>query len=347
MRKGQIAVIDRIDLDAVSAEALAAREPAAVVNASPTLSGRFEARGAERLVARGIPLFETDDRRAIAIADGSGLTILRDEDGDGATLTANEDEIPLRRLTEDSVRALLDRAHEGAALRLPELAAGALDLVHRDGPALVDGGAVRGLELDLTGKDVLVVTAAAGFERELRALRTVARELKMPVISTGDAADSVAAHHHINLIVGPFDGVADEVLARADRVVVHGESHAVAATRLGALGVRYVSSESRLDSADLAVAIAASSGARTIATVGLETSLGDLIDSPRGASALLARVAAGPAWIDGRLLARLYRSRWSRTQGWILTGVAVLAVGAALALHPAVRDAAQWLVERL
>jgi len=317
-----------------------------VVNASPTLSGRFEARGAERLVSRGVELFETDDRRAIAIADGSHLSIARDEDGDGATLTVNDDQIPLRRLTEASVRTLLDRAHEGAALRLPELTAGALDLVHRDGPALVDGGAVRGVDLDLTGKDVLVVTAAAGFERELRALRIAVREMKMAVIATGDAADAVARHHHINLIVGPFDGVEDEVLARADRVVVHGESHAVAATRLGALGVRYVSSESRLDSADLAVAIAASSGARTIATVGLETSLGDLIDSPRGASALLARVAAGPAWIDGRLLARLYRPRWSRAQGWILAAVAVVAVGAALALHPAVREGVRWLLEQ-
>jgi uncharacterized membrane-anchored protein len=99
-----------------------------------------------------------------------------------------------------------------------------------------------------------------------------------------------------------------------------------------------VSSESRLESADLAVAIAASAGARLIATVGIDTAISELVDSGRGASALLARVAAGPAWIDGRTLARLYRSRWTRLQGWLVVLLAASALAAALALHPQVRD---------
>jgi len=77
--------------------------------------------------------------------------------------------------------------------------------------------------------------------------------------------------------------------------------------------------------------------------VGMATTLPELVESARGASALLARVAAGQAWIDGRMLARLHRSRWSRTQTWILVVVAVGALAGALTLHPDVQD----LMDRL
>lgn len=338
LAKGNVAIIDRIDIDAASAEALANKAPACVINASPSLTGRFTARGAERLIARGIPLYDATDRSVLGIADGSQAVVTRAEDADDATIAVEGTDIELRAVTAERVEERLATAAAGSALRVPEVTAGALDLVHRDGPALIEGGAVRGLDLDLTGKDVLVVAASAGFERQLRSLRTAIKEMRLMVMTTGEAADAVAAIHRVGLIVGPFDGVSDEVLKKAERVVVHGESHTAAATRLGALGVRYVSSDSRLGSADLAVAIAASAGARTIATVGLETTLPELIESPRGASALLARVAAGTAWIDGGMLARLYRSRWSRVQSWILVVIAGVAVAGALTLHPEVRD---------
>jgi len=338
LAKGNVAIIDRIDIDAASAEALANKAPACVINASPSLTGRFTARGAERLIARGIPLYDATDRSVLGIADGSQAVVTLAEDGDDAMIAVEGTDIELRAVTAERVEERLATAAAGSALRVPEVTAGALDLVHRDGPALIEGGAVRGLDLDLTGKDVLVVAASAGFERQLRSLRTAIKEMRLMVMTTGEAADAVAAIHRVGLIVGPFDGVSDEVLKKAERVVVHGESHTAAATRLGALGVRYVSSDSRLGSADLAVAIAASAGARTIATVGLETTLPELIESPRGASALLARVAAGTAWIDGGMLARLYRSRWSRVQSWILVVIAGVAVAGALTLHPEVRD---------
>jgi uncharacterized membrane-anchored protein len=81
-----------------------------------------------------------------------------------------------------------------------------------------------------------------------------------------------------------------------------------------------------------------------IATIGIESSLADMVDSQRGASAMLSRIAAGPAWIDARMLARLHRSPWSRLQRWILVVIAAASVGGALSLHPVVRDTVERLV---
>ena len=344
LRKGDIAIIDRADLDAASAEMLADRSPACIINASPSLTGRFQARGAERLVSRSITLVDVDERGILAATDGETITIDLAATEGGATVAIGGNTFAGVVIDSEFVKGRLASAMPGAGLRVPHLAASALDLIHRDGPAIVEGRSVPNLDLDLSNKDALVVTAGPGFRLQLGTLKRAIRDLDLVVIVTGDAADAVAENHRIDVIVGPLDGVSDEVLAGAKEVVVHGESLTVAATRLGSLGVRHVASESRLSSEDLAVAIAASAGARMIATVGIESSLSDLIDSHRGASSVLARLAAGPAWIDGRMLARLHRSPWSRLQRWLLVIIAAVSVAGALSLHPAVRDAMERLV---
>ncbi len=344
LKRGEIAVIDRADLDAASAELLADCEPSCVINVSPSLTGRFEARGASRLAALSIPLIDAPDRGLIAAAEGDeasiDFTVDPDADGSLAVVTVGSEKIECRVVDDELIERQLAQAKIGAASRVPLLAASALDLVLRDGPALADGDVVPHLDLDLRGKDVLVVAAGPGYKAQLASLRKVVRDVRPVVIVTGDVANDVAKRHDIDVIVGPLESVSDEVLTRSSRVVVHGESSTVATTRLGALGVRHVSSDSRLESADLAVALAASAGARLIATVGIDTAIPELVDSAHGASALLARVAAGPAWIDGRTLARLYRSRWTRLQGWLVVLLAALALAAALALHPQVQDLA-------
>jgi len=58
LRPGEIAIIDHSDLDRVSAEALVACKPAAVINASPSISGRYPNQGPQILLAAGIPLID-------------------------------------------------------------------------------------------------------------------------------------------------------------------------------------------------------------------------------------------------------------------------------------------------
>src|SRR6476659_5734525 len=58
LRPGEIAVINHQDIDKVSAEALLACRPAAVINAAPSISGRYPNLGPEILVDAGIPLID-------------------------------------------------------------------------------------------------------------------------------------------------------------------------------------------------------------------------------------------------------------------------------------------------
>src|SRR5690606_4126621 len=58
LRPGDIAVIDHIDLDRVAADSLVAAGVKAVLNAQPSISGRYPNLGPEVLVKAGIPLID-------------------------------------------------------------------------------------------------------------------------------------------------------------------------------------------------------------------------------------------------------------------------------------------------
>src|SRR5881409_3268596 len=58
LRPGEIAVIDHVDLDRVAADSLVAAGVAAVLNAKPSVSGRYPNLGPEVLIKAGIPLVD-------------------------------------------------------------------------------------------------------------------------------------------------------------------------------------------------------------------------------------------------------------------------------------------------
>src|SRR5258708_6731770 len=58
LRPGDIAVIDHVDIDRVAADAMVACRPAAVVNAAPSITGRYPNLGPGILVDAGIPLVD-------------------------------------------------------------------------------------------------------------------------------------------------------------------------------------------------------------------------------------------------------------------------------------------------
>ena len=58
LRPGEIAVIDHVDLDRVAADSLVAAGVAAVLNAKPSVSGRYPNLGPEVLIQAGIPLVD-------------------------------------------------------------------------------------------------------------------------------------------------------------------------------------------------------------------------------------------------------------------------------------------------
>src|SRR6478609_3567858 len=88
LRPGEIAVIDHVDIDRVSAEALVARRPAAVLNAARSTSGRYPNLGPDILVTAGIPLIDDLGPDVMTIREGRTLRIEGGAVHDGDRLVA-------------------------------------------------------------------------------------------------------------------------------------------------------------------------------------------------------------------------------------------------------------------
>ncbi|HVU90681.1 MAG TPA: thiamine pyrophosphokinase, partial [Jatrophihabitans sp.] len=85
LNPGDVAVIDHVDLDRGTAELLVAARPAAIVNAQPSISGRYPNLGPQLIVSSNIPLLDNVGAEVFAaVKEGTKVRI------DGSTLFLGE-----------------------------------------------------------------------------------------------------------------------------------------------------------------------------------------------------------------------------------------------------------------
>src|SRR3954468_4838306 len=108
LRPGAVAVIDHEDLDRVSAEALVACQPAAVLNAARSTSGRYPNLGPEILVGAGIPLVDDLGADVMSLTEGHRLRVVDGSVYEGETLVAEG-----VTQTAETVAAAMEEARAG------------------------------------------------------------------------------------------------------------------------------------------------------------------------------------------------------------------------------------------
>jgi uncharacterized membrane-anchored protein len=333
LRPGDVVVLDQVDLDRATADALVRAEVAAVVNASPSISGRFPNLGPQILVDAGIPLVDAVGVEVLhAVKDG---TRVRLHDG---LLYAGEQVVGEGVVqTADSVADALVEAKSGLAHQLEAFAANTIEFMRRERALLLDGVGVPDGRVDLAGRQVLVVAAGYDHVADLGRLGRFIREHRPRLIGVGAGADALlAAGHRPHLIVGNPADVSDEALTCGADVVVPAftDGHAPGLHRVQDLGAGAVTFRSSANPEDLALLLAHHHRASMIITVGLSASMTEFLDRGRSgsnASTFLTRLQTGGRVVDGRVVAALHRNRMS---GWIavllLAAAAAAVVGALL-----------------
>ena len=299
LKPGDIAVIDHLDLDRVSAEALVACRPAAVVNASRSISGRYPNLGPDILVAGGIPL--VDD------AGPAVMSALRD----GQPLVLHEGEIRLGRdvvavgtvQTPESIEESLTQARAGLSDEIEAFAANTMEFLRQERELLLDGVGVPDIRTELDGRHVLIVVRGYHYKEDLAHLSHYIREYRPVLIGVDGGADAlIEARLKPDLIVGDMDSVSDAALTCGAEIVVH-------AYRDGR-----------------------APGQQRVVAVGTHVTLVEFLDKGRSgmASTFLTRLRVGGKLVDAKGVNRLYRSRISTLSLVVMLGIALLALGAAL-----------------
>src|SRR5690606_30748399 len=157
LKPGEIAVIDHMDLDRVSAEALVACAVAAVVNVRPSVSGRYPNLGPEILLDAGIPLVDDVGPELFnLVRDGErlrvdGPTIYRDSRTVGEVVAVGVLQ------DADTLGKLMSDAREGLSAQLEAFAANTMEFLKQERELLLDGVGVPEIRTHLEGRHVLIV----------------------------------------------------------------------------------------------------------------------------------------------------------------------------------------------
>jgi uncharacterized membrane-anchored protein len=340
-----VAILDHVDLDRVSAEELLESGVRVVVNVSDSASGRYPnpgpltlVRGGVRLIdAPGAPLFdEISDGDLITVRGGA---ILRH----GATIAAG------RILTENELEfALIDqKTRVDEALR--DFADNTMRFLRDEGSLLAEGVDFPPLRTRFRDRHALVVARGPGHKRDLRSVRPYVRDFKPVLIAVDGGADALLdAGHRPDVIVGDMDSVSDRALRSGAELVVHAYpgGGAPGAARLERLDVPFLVVEVPGISEDVAMLLAYEKGAELIVAVGTHFNLIEFLERNRSgmSSTFITRLRVGEILVDAKGVSRLVSRRTAVGPLVVMALAGLAAIVTAVAASPALRHLIELLV---
>ena len=333
LRPGDIALIDHVDLDRVAADSLVAARVAAVLNAKPSISGRYPNLGPEVLIEAGIPLLDDLGEDIFQLVrEGDDLVVEADTVLRGGEAIATG----IRHDAGTVAKAMAD-AREGLSVQLEAFAANTMEYLKQERDLLLDGVGVPEIRTKLARRHCLIVVRGYDYRADLEVLRPYIREFKPVIIGVDGGADAlVEAGHTPDMIIGDMDSVSDDVLRCGAEVIVHAypDGRAPGLHRTEQLGVPAVLFPAAATSEDIAMLLADEKGASLIVAVGTHATLVEFLDKGRGcmASTFLTRLKVGGKLVDAKGVSRLYRQSISGSALLLLLLSALAAMAAAVAV---------------
>jgi len=344
LRPGDLAIIDHVDLDRVSAEELAESGVRAVVNVSPSSSGRFPNPGPLELVRAGVCLVD---------ALGSGLF---DELSDGETVTVRGGSVWRNgtrlaegvELTEVALVGALADQQSRVTEALESFAGNTLRHLRDEGRLLAQGIEFPPLSTRFRDRHAVVVARGPGYKSDLRIVRPYIRNFKPVLVAVDGGADAlleIGLKPHV--IVGDFDSASDAALRSGAELLVHAytDGRAPGSDRLTALGLPFATVSAPGISEDIALLLAHERGAELIVAVGTHFNLVEFMERNREgmASTFVTRLKVGESLVDAKGVSRLVSPRIGV---WPLVAFAVAGIAAvvvAVLVSPALRNVIQSL----
>jgi uncharacterized membrane-anchored protein len=340
LRAGDVAVLDHVDMDRATAQALAAADVAAVVNVSPMISGRYPNLGPQVLADAGVLLVDRVGSEALtAIGDGRQVRV---HDGtvyvDGAAVASG------RHLDADAVATELEAARSGLVTQLASFTHNSTEFLRREQDLLLHGRGVPRIGTRIARRPVVVVVPGQDHRAQLELVRTYLREQHPVLVGVGSAADDLRSAGLRPQVVVVDAGAEDaelpsaKTLKAARDVVVRTDRGAgkSAGDRLERLGVRPVVVECAANPEDLALLIAYAADASLIVGVGMHATLDELLDRRRGglASTYLTRLKLGPRLVDAAAVPYLYSGRVRPRHLLLVMLAGLVALGSAVGVTP-------------
>lgn len=328
---GDIAIIKHSDIDRVSAEALVACRPVAVINADKSISGRYPNLGPGIIVDAGIPLIDATGAEIFdTVAEGDEISI------ESGTVYLGGTEVASGVFqTPETIAEDMHEAEAGMNSVLVDFVDNTIEYIRKDSDLLSAELVVPDVRTDFSGRHALIVVRGYHYKEDLAILASYIREYRPLLIGVDGGADAILeAGYKPDMIVGDMDSVSDSALTSGAEIVVHAyrDGHAPGTERVQALGVDCVAFAASGTSEDIAMLLADDKGADLIVAVGTHDTLMEFLDKGRKgmASTFLTRLRVGSKLIDAKGVSLLYRQRISSLQLTVLIIAGLVALSVAL-----------------
>jgi uncharacterized membrane-anchored protein len=342
-RPGDVVVLEHLDLDGTSAQLLVDARVGAVVNAAPSMSGRYPNLGPQVLVAAGIPVLDRVGAEVMArLDDGEKVRL------DGDTLYRGE-EIVCRGqlLTGDSVAQAMEAARAGLGSQLAAFAHASTEHLRRERDLLLDGSGAPAVRTPLEQRIVVVVASARGADRELADLKPWLRDRRAVLVGVDEGADALlAASLRPHIVVGDPRRMSEDVLDCGAEMVVRADldGSAPGLHRAEQAGLEPVVFTTGGSDEDAALLLVDAHDPALVVGVGWHPTLAALVDSQRPdmPSAFLTRLRLGDSYVDASAVTTLHRRPARTWPLWLLCVLLLGALAAVVVVAPASTPVGDW-----
>jgi len=351
LRRGDVAIIDHLDLDRVSAEDLIACGVEAVVNVAPSTSGRYPNAGPLLLVQAGIHLVDAPGAPLFDELEEGDVVVLRGGEivrPDGRVVARGEVQDP------ESVQTLWDQRRRDIGVALEAFAQNTIEHMLQERELLVGKLELPQFSTDFRDRMALVVVRGVDHKRDLKALRGYIRDTKPVLVGVDGGADAILEEgFKPDMVVGDMDSATEAALGCGAELVVHAyaDGRAPGRAHLEQLGLPFKIVPAPGTSQDVAMLIAAEKGARLIVSVGSHFNLVEFLDKNRAgmSSTFLTRLRIGEILVDAKGVSRLYRPRPGSAPLGLLLAAGALVLLVVILTTPGLRDVADllWLKLRV
>ncbi len=343
---GDIVVLDELDLDRSTADALVEAGVSAVINTAPSISGRYPNLGPEVLVANGITLVDTGADAFRKIKDGAKVRL-----DEGSVYAGEKVLVEGIELAESDISEKMIAAKNGLADHLEAFAGNTIEFIRTESALLIDGIGVPDIELDVRNRHVVVVSDGPSHVEDLKHIKPFIKEYAPILIGVGAGADTlVKAGYKPDLIVGNPDNITTKTLKSGAEVILPADTdgHAEGLDRIQDLGIGATTFPSAGSPSDLALLLAEHHGASLIVLAGAAATLDEFFDRGRRDSnpaTFMTRLKVGPKLVDAKAVATLYRTRISSGAIALVILAALVAIIVAVGASDLGAEWIDWCVE--
>lgn len=308
LKKSDIAIINHDDIDEVAANSIIEIRPQLIINAQPSITGRYPAKGVYKILKAGIPVL---DEVGVEIFDKVKEGILL-EVKDEKVYWGNRLVAEGKILTIEDVKFKLQEANNNFQDQLDSFVDNTLEYAKKEKDILLGNIEVPPLNTYMLNRHVLIVVRGSSYKEDLKTISSYIHEEEPVLIGVDGGADALLEFGlKPDIIVGDMDSVSDEALKCGAELVVHAYANgdAPGMKRITEMGLTGHSFSMPGTSEDLAMILAWEYGASLIVAVGSHSNMIDFLEKGRKGmgSTFLVRLKVGSILVDARGVSQLYK----------------------------------------